>query len=150
MLHVGKRSLCGTALGATSSQPSQSNISGWSTVSGCCPSQGRVNRALRPEWPSWIAGTAPCALMNCTQRASPGMNSSFHNPRSPTVPQPRRSTLVDSIITSPQPPTAKRPAFTRCQSVANPSRAAYWCIGASTTRFFSVTLRRESGENSIG
>jgi hypothetical protein len=97
-----------------------------------------------------MAGTAPCALMNATQRARPGTNSSRHSPRSPTVPQPRRSTLVDSIITRPQPPTAKRPAFTRCQSVAKPSFAAYWCIGATTTRFFSVTLRRVRGENSIG
>src|SRR3954453_9313060 len=71
-------------------------------------------------------------------------------PRSPTVPQPRRSTLVDSMITSPAPPAAERPAFIRCQSVAKPLSAAYWCIGATTTRFFKVTSRIRIGSNSNG
>src|SRR5947208_1960208 len=44
--------------------------------------------------------------MKSTQRFRPGMNASSHRPRSPTVPQPRRSTLVDSMHTSPAPPAA--------------------------------------------
>ncbi len=98
------------ALGATSSQPSQFQISGEEpAVSGLPPSHGRDSRALRPEWPSWMPGTAPCARIKSAMRRKCGMKSSFHRPVSPTVPQPRRSTLVLSMITSPAPPAAKRP-----------------------------------------
>jgi hypothetical protein len=62
----------------------------------------------------------------------------------------RRSTLVDSMITKPAPPAAKRPAFIRCQSVGKPRMPEYWCIGATTTRFFRVTSRIPSGVNSSG
>src|SRR6185437_10784878 len=147
---VGDFSVCGTALGATSSQPSQSKISGSSPRNGLPPSQGRLSRALRPEWPSCRPATAPCALMKEAQRASAGMNASFHNPVSPTVPQPLRATFVDSMMTRPAPPWAYFPALTRCQSVAKPSTAEYWCMGATTTRFFRRTLLISSGENSIG
>ena len=34
--------------------------------------------------------------------------------------------------------------------MAKPFSAEYWCIGATTTRFFSVTSRIEIGSNSIG
>src|SRR5256885_545771 len=44
--------------------------------------------------------------MKSTQRFRPGMNASSHRPRSPIVPQPRRSTLVDSMNTRPAPPPA--------------------------------------------
>ena len=34
-----------------------------------CPAlHGRNRRALRPEWPSWMPGTAPWLRMNSTQR----------------------------------------------------------------------------------
>ena len=59
---VGEASVCGTALGATSSHPSQSKISGSFPLKGLPPSQGRVRRALRPECPSWMPATAPCCL----------------------------------------------------------------------------------------
>ena len=39
-------------------------------------------------------------------RSMPAMNSSPHSAVSPTVPQPLRATFVDSIITTPAPPTA--------------------------------------------
>jgi len=78
------------------------------------------------------------------------MKSSCHSPRSPTVPQPRRSTLVDSTNTRPAPPVANLPKFTKCQSVGNPFTAAYWCIGATTTRFLSTTDRIFRGVNSNG
>src|SRR5262249_44643017 len=45
------------------------------------------------------------------------MKASSQMPRSPMVPQPRRSTLVDSTTTRPAPPAANLPAFIRCQSV---------------------------------
>src|SRR5882762_5767211 len=69
-------------------------------------------------------------------------------PRSPSVPQPRRSTLVDSTTTRPAPPAANLPAFIRCQSVGNPFTAEYWCIGGTTMRLRSSTPRMLNGENS--
>src|SRR5262249_4650551 len=63
---------------------------------------------------------------------------------------PRRSTLVDSMITSPAPPAANFPAFIRCQSVGKPLIAEYWCIGATTMRFLSSTSLRLIGENGNG
>src|SRR5690348_12920260 len=148
-LGVGSVAGALTALEETSSQASQSSISD-EGVSGAPPSHGRNRRALRPEWPSWMPGTALCSLMKSTQRFSPGTNASSHRPRSPTVPQPRRSTLVDSMMTRPAPPAAYRPAFIRCQSVAKPLIAEYWCIGATTTLFFKVTSRIEIDSNSFG
>ena len=88
--------------------------------------------------------------MKAAQRASGAMNLSSHRPVSPTVPQPLRATLVDSMMTRPAPPCAYLPALTRCQSVAKPSTAEYWCMGATTTRFLRRTPRISSGENSIG
>src|SRR5262249_49034957 len=121
-----------SALGATSSQASQSSIS-IEGLSGAPPSQGRKRRAFRPEWrsgvafgpewQSWRRGTRAGRRRNSPHRLSPGMKSSFQIPRSPTVPQPRRSTLVDSMITRPAPPAANPPAFMRCQSVAYPLTA---------------------------
>ena len=78
------------------------------------------------------------------------MKLSSHSAVSPTVPQPLRATFVDSIMTSPAPPAAYRPAFMRCQSVGWPRSAEYWCIGATTTRFLSVTDLISSGVNSSG
>ena len=46
------------SLEETNSQPSQSQTSG-DCLSGAPPSHGRKRRALRPEWPSWMPGTAP-------------------------------------------------------------------------------------------
>jgi hypothetical protein len=69
-------------------------------------------------------------------------------PRSPTVPQPRRSTLVDSTTTRPAPPAANLPAFITCQSVGKPFTAEYWCIGGTTMRLRSSTPRIDIGENS--
>ena len=63
--------------------------------SGPSPSHGRLARALRPEWPSWMPATAFCCLMNLTRRLSGSTKASSQMPRSPTVPQPRRSTLVE-------------------------------------------------------
>nr|WP_211106792.1 hypothetical protein [Azospirillum sp. INR13] len=73
---------------------------------------------------------------------------SSHRARSPTVPQPRRSTVVPSWKTSPAPPAAKRPRFIRCQSVGKPSIPQYCHMGATTIRFFSVTPRMVYGVNS--
>ena len=113
------------------------------------PSQGRVRLALRPEWPSWIAALAPHDLMKVARRVNPGMNASSQRPRSPTVPQPLRRTFVDSTKTRPAPPAAYRPAFMRCQSVACPFTAEYWCIGEITTRLRSVRSLIWRGANRV-
>src|SRR5260370_3641501 len=76
------------------------------------------------------------------------MKASSQRPRAPTVPQPRRSTLVDSTTTRPAPPAANLPAFIRCQSVGKPFTAEYWCIGGTTMRLRSSTPRIDIGENS--
>src|SRR5213596_1646970 len=89
-----------------------------------------------------------CCLINFTSRFSGSTKTSSHMPRSPKVPQPRRSTLVDSTTTRPAPPAANLPAFIRCQSVGKPFTAEYWCIGGTTMRFFNSTPRIVIGENS--
>src|SRR5499427_2189288 len=94
-----------------------------------------------------MPATAFCALMKAATRFSGSMNASSQMPRSPMVPQPRRSTLVDSTITRPAPPAANLPAFIRCQSVGKPFTAEYWCIGGTTMRLRKVTPRIVKGEN---
>src|SRR5260221_6016237 len=86
--------------------------------------------------------------MNFTRRDNGPINASAQIPRSPTVPQARRSTFVDSPTTRPAPPAANFPAFIRCQSVGNPFTAEYWCIGGTTMRLRSSASRMASGENS--
>src|SRR5450755_2636108 len=95
-----------------------------------------------------MPATEFCCLMNLTRRPSGSTKASSQMQRSPTVPQPRRSTLVDSTTTRPAPPAANLPAFIRCQSVGNPFTAEYWCIGGTTMRLRKVTPRIVSGENS--
>src|SRR5437016_11824254 len=96
-----------------------------------------------------MPATEFCCLMNLTSRPSGSTKASSQMPRSPTVPQPRRSTLVDSTITRPAPPAANLPAFIRCQSVGNPFTAEYWCIGGTTIRLRNATSRIDSGVNSL-
>src|SRR5262249_27991126 len=91
---------------------------------------------------------APCCLMNLTKPCNGSTKASSQMPRSPNVPQPRRSTLVDSTTTRPAPPAANLPAFIRCQSVGKPFTAEYWCIGGTTIRLRNVTSRMENGVNS--
>src|SRR5262249_10932063 len=55
-----------------------------------------------------------------------------------------------SMKTSPAPPIARLPRWTRCQSLANPSTLEYWHIGETATRLRNVTLRMVSGENRRG
>src|SRR5260221_11370837 len=95
-----------------------------------------------------MRATEFCCLMNLTRRLSGSTKASSQMPRSPAVPQPRRSTLVDSTTTSPAPPAANLPAFIRCQSVGKPFTAEYWCIGGTTMRLRSSTPRIDIGENS--
>src|ERR1700683_2964879 len=61
--------------------------------------------------------------------------------------RPRRSTWVASITSIPAPEFASMPRWVRCQSVATPSAALYWHIGATTMRFGSSRSASRMGEN---
>src|SRR5580692_3740577 len=61
--------------------------------------------------------------------------------------RPRRSTWVASIPNIPAPEFDNMPRWVMCQSLATPSSALYWHIGATTTRFASSRPARRMGEN---
>ena len=110
------------------------------------PSHGRLVEAFRPAWASWTAGTEPCAERKDAIRASGAAWASSQRPRSCGLIRPSGDTAVASVITSPAPPTARAPRWTRCQSFAKPFSAEYWHIGETPTRFGNVTERRANGE----
>ena len=64
--------------------------------------------------------------------------------------RPIGSTAVASITSSPAPDMANWPRCARCQSVARPSSAEYWHIGAITIRLGSSSERSLKGVKSIG
>src|ERR1700704_5072873 len=65
----------------------------------------------------------------------------------PWVMRPWRSTWVASTTTRPEPEFASMPRWAMCQSVAQPSTALYWHIGATTMRFSNSTPPSRIGEN---
>ena len=136
-------SACGTADGATHSQPPSSGAS--------CPppSHGRRLDALRPAWASWMPrGMGECRrTMSSTPRRAASL-ASLQRPRQSGVIRPAGSTAVASRIRSPAPPRARWPRWIRCQSLASPSTAEYWHIGETTIRFASVSPRRRIGSKS--
>src|SRR3954451_15026350 len=62
--------------------------------------------------------------------------------------RPSGVTAVASVSTSPAPPRAKDPRWTRCQSFGRPSTEEYWHIGATNTRLRKVVPRRVRGSKS--
>src|ERR1700741_4732541 len=64
--------------------------------------------------------------------------------------RPPASTAVASIMTSPAPPTARLPRWTRCQSLANPSSHEYWHIGETAMRLRKTISRMASGVKRLG
>src|ERR1700722_1854708 len=62
--------------------------------------------------------------------------------------RPWRSTWVASTTTRPAPELASMPRCAMCQSLAQPSVALYWHIGATTIRLSSSTPASLMGENS--
>src|SRR6266481_883666 len=61
--------------------------------------------------------------------------------------RPSGRTAVASVRTSPAPPTARPPRWTRCQSLAKPSTLEYSHIGETNTRLPNFTSRIASGSN---
>ena len=63
--------------------------------------------------------------------------------------RPCRSTPVASTVTMPAPDMASVIQCCRCQSVAEPSSAEYWHMGATAMRLGTVMPPMVSGEKSI-
>ncbi len=61
--------------------------------------------------------------------------------------RPSGDTAVASVISNPAPERAKLPRWIRCQSVARPSSAEYWHMGAMMMRFGRSSDPRRIGWN---
>src|SRR5258706_10615010 len=83
-------------------------------------------------------------------RAKGSICRSLQMPVSPGLMRPCAVTPVASTKTSPAPPAARLPRWTRCQSSGSPSTAEYWHIGDTTMRLRSVTPRIARGERRFG
>ena len=138
----GARRRTASRSGATRRPPAVARSDG-----ACRPSHGPRVDALRPACASCMPGTAPCSSTKRAMRASASTCSSFQRPRSCGEMRPSGSTAVASVNTSPAPPTARLPRWTRCQSFAKPSSLEYWHMGETTMRLRSVTPRNFIGWN---
>ena len=67
--------------------------------------------------------------------------ASFHSPRQPGVMRPIASTWVASMQNIAAPDSASELMCVKCQSLASPSTAEYWHIGATMTRLGSARPR---------
>ena len=83
-------------------------------------------------------------------RRHPSTCAGRYIPAQPGEMRPSRLTSVISVITSPAPPIARLPRWTRCQSFGSPSSARYWHIELTTIRFGSTSSRSRYGVNSGG
>ena len=68
-------------------------------------------------------------------------------PAQPGVIRPDGETQTISVITSPAPPSARAPRWTRWKSVGIPSSAEYMSIGETTTRLASSSRPSRNGWN---
>ena len=138
----GSPASCGSADGAKGRQPpSASGIN-------CPPCQGLWLDALRPAWANWMPiGMAECRRTMASTVRSAASLSSDHRPRQPGVMRPSRVTAVASMVNKPAPDSASPPRWIKCQSLAQPSSAEYWHIGAMTMRLASGSGPRWKGEN---
>src|SRR5258708_35896725 len=73
--------------------------------------------------------------------------ASFHRPRQPGVIRAIASTCVASMQNIAAPDSASELICVKCQSLASPSRAEYWHIGATMMRLGSARPRSFIGEN---
>ena len=146
------RSMSARVISRGAGQPGPKGIAEGPTVSqppsrsGASPSHGSEQEPFRPAWASWMpirAGVFPWT--KSTMRFQAAAWASLHIPAHPLVMRPPGETSVISVKTSPAPPTARLPRWTRCQSPGMPSAAEYWHMGLTTTRFGSSRPRRRSG-----
>ena len=103
----------------------------------CVPS-GRAGGRSSPAIRSWTKST-----MRATRRRARARTC----PVQPSVMRASGDTQVISVITSPAPPSARAPRWTRWKSFGMPSSALYMSIGETTTRFASVIPRSVNGVN---
>ena len=106
------------------------------------PSQSTQVEPFRPACESWIPILA--SLSRCTKstiRRHPPTWAGRYIPAHPGEIRPSRLTSVISVITSPAPPIARLPRWTRCQSFGSPSSARYWHIEETTIRLGSTSSR---------
>jgi hypothetical protein len=75
-----------------------------------------------------------------------GLGAVIPQPRSAQLMRPRGSTAVASRISRPAPDCARLPRCMACQSLARPSSAEYWHIGAMTMRLDRVRGRTRSAK----
>ena len=68
-------------------------------------------------------------------------------PVQPSVIRASGETQVISVTTSPAPPSARAPRWTRWKSFGVPSSALYMSMGETTTRFSTVIPRSVNGVN---
>ena len=115
------------------------------STTGPPPRQGASVAALRPACASWIAGAAPCSAMKRAMGAHASACASDHRPVSSGLIRPSGRTALASAMTSPAPPTARLPRWTRCHAFGRPSRAEYWHIGETAMRLRSVVSRSRRG-----
>ena len=87
---------------------------------------------------------------NSTIRRHAATWSGRYIPAQPGEIRPSRLTSVISVITSPAPPIARLPRWTRCQSLGRPSSARYWHIEETTIRLGSTRSRSLYAVNSGG
>ena len=73
--------------------------------------------------------------------------ASFQSPRQPGVMRPIASTAVASMQKIAAPDSASELIWVKCQSLATPSTAEYWHIGATMMRFGRARPRSLIGEN---
>ncbi len=112
------------------------------------PSHISLVEPLGPEWPS-------CRQIFACDRACTKSTMRFHAstcsgryiPVQPGEMRPSRVTHVISVNTSPAPPSARVPRWTRWKSLGVPSAALYMSIGETTTRLASSRSRRRNGAN---
>lgn len=110
--------------------------SGWSM-----PSHMRRVEPLRPEWPSWTPSAVPGAWVwtKAVILRQAAAWVSDQRPVQPGVIRPSGLTQTISVMTSPAPPRALAPRWTRWKSPGTPSSATYRSIGETR-----ILLRRVS------
>ena len=103
---------------------------------------------LRPACASCIATAAlECLRTEARIGFSAASVASFHSPRQPGVMRPIASTAVASMQNIAAPDSARLLIWVKCQSLASPSTAEYWHIGATMMRLASVkATQRDRGE----
>ena len=109
-----------------------------------------INRVdpLRPECPICAPiAHPPCECANDTIRSQAATCSVAYMPAHPGVIRPMSDTQIISVITSPAPPSARAPRWTRWKSPGVPSTAEYISIGETTTRLRNSSPRSRNGVN---